>query len=278
MRFILRLLFILCVVMVVSFPVFVFAQVTLSYQLPGTVTPTLANPCTTVINFYYFALFISGILAFGAIAWGGIKYSISVGNPSGQSEGIDWIEGAVLGILLLAGSYLLLNTINPALVTCQMPSIPNLNTLMSSSGNTVIPGSSNNVVPNANTGQYQSLSDAGFACKAASAQPNGQASCSAAPAMIATLQCIQNQVGAGNFIVTEAMPPTVPHQSQCHNNGCCVDVQAVSGSCADAAALVVAANACGTTAANEYAGCSGGQIYPTTTGNNVHINAAPGCN
>ena len=130
MKFPKKLLLILYAVIAVSLPVFVFAQTVLNFQLPGTQAASLNNPCTTVINFYYFALFISGILAFGAIAWGGIKYSISVGNPSGQSEGIDWIEGAVLGILLLAGSYLLLNTINPALVTCQMPSIAPLNAVL----------------------------------------------------------------------------------------------------------------------------------------------------
>jgi len=99
------------------------SAVDISYQLPGTQAASFSNPCTTVINFYYFALFISGILAFGAIVWGGIKYSISAGNPSGQSEGLDWIKGAILGIILLAGSYFLLNIINPTLVSCQMPTL-----------------------------------------------------------------------------------------------------------------------------------------------------------
>ena len=123
MKFSAKPLFILFAVIAVSLPVFVFAQTTISYQLPGTQAASFSNPCTTVINFYYFALFISGILAFGAIVWGGIKYSISAGNPSGQSEGLDWIKGAILGIILLAGSYFLLNIINPTLVSCQMPTL-----------------------------------------------------------------------------------------------------------------------------------------------------------
>jgi len=118
-----KILLVLFEVIAVSLPVFVFAQTTISYQLPGTQAASFSNPCTTVINFYYFALFISGILAFGAIVWGGIKYSISAGNPSGQSEGLDWIKGAILGIILLAGSYFLLNIINPTLVSCQMPTL-----------------------------------------------------------------------------------------------------------------------------------------------------------
>ena len=57
-------------------------------------------------------------------------------------------------------------------------------------------------------------------CKAAANQPNHQASCDAAPAMVNTLQCIQSQpgIGSGDFIVTEAMPPTVPHESSCHQD------------------------------------------------------------
>ena len=87
---------------------------------------TTGDPCSTVVNFYGFALFISGILAFGAIVYGGIKYAVSAGNPSGQSDGIEWIKGALLGILLLAGAVVLLNIINPSLTKCSLPKISEL--------------------------------------------------------------------------------------------------------------------------------------------------------
>ena len=103
-------------------------SINLSPQAQNAIYQAANNPCTTVINFYMFALLISGILAFGAIVWGGIKYATSAGNPSGQSEGIDWIKGALLGILLLAASYLILNIINPALVHCSMPGLEQLPT------------------------------------------------------------------------------------------------------------------------------------------------------
>jgi hypothetical protein len=119
----------LLVFIIVTFAVTAKAQVTLDYSLPGAqVTSNANNPCTTVINFYYFALFISGILAFGAIVWGGIKYAISAGNPSGQSEGVDWIKGALYGILLLASAYLILNIINPNLTQCSLPGLSPLPT------------------------------------------------------------------------------------------------------------------------------------------------------
>lgn len=91
--------------------------VAINVQVPGAqAVSASANPGGIVANFYSFALLISGILAFGAIVWGGIKYALAAGNPSGQSEGKEWIMGALWGILLLAGAYLLLHTINPALI------------------------------------------------------------------------------------------------------------------------------------------------------------------
>ena len=117
----------LLVFAIIIVPTVVVKAIGINVNIPGAqVSAAAANPCTTVINFYKFALLISGILAFGAIVWGGIKYAVSAGNPSGQSEGKDWIKGALLGILLLAGAYLILNIINPALVHCQMPVIQQL--------------------------------------------------------------------------------------------------------------------------------------------------------
>jgi hypothetical protein len=63
------------------------------------------------------------VLAFGAVVYGGIKYIFAAGNPSGQSEGRDWITGAIWGLLLLAGAYLLLNVINPNLTNLSLPTL-----------------------------------------------------------------------------------------------------------------------------------------------------------
>jgi len=93
-----------------------------------------SNPCTNpaapgcspgnyISGFYSFALMIGGLLAFGAIVFGGVKYMTAVGNPSAQSEGRAWIESALLGLLLLVGAYLILNTINPNLVNLALPSL-----------------------------------------------------------------------------------------------------------------------------------------------------------
>lgn len=81
----------------------------------------VAGPIGFVQQFYNFGLMIGGVLAFGAIVYGGIKYTFAAGNPSGQSEGKEWIKSAILGLLLLALATLILKTINPTLATPKLP-------------------------------------------------------------------------------------------------------------------------------------------------------------
>ncbi len=90
------------------------------------ICPDGSAPGECVNNFYKFALLISGILAFGAIVYGGVKYTFAAGNPSGQSEGKEWVKGALLGLLLLGGAYLILRTINPELVDLSLAELPGL--------------------------------------------------------------------------------------------------------------------------------------------------------
>jgi hypothetical protein len=100
----------------------------------GSAAPTTQTPATFINSFYQFALLLSGILAFGAIIFGGVKYITSAGNPSAQSEGKEWIYSALLGLALLASAYLILNTINPALVQLSLPGLSQVQT-QTQSGN-----------------------------------------------------------------------------------------------------------------------------------------------
>ena len=106
------------------------AVITISPNLPGSLatTPSGASPGAFIKNFYQYALFISGFLAFAAIVYGGIRYTLARGNPSQETEAKAWIWSALLGLLLLAGAYLILFTINPNLVNLSLPSISSLNT------------------------------------------------------------------------------------------------------------------------------------------------------
>ena len=73
-----------------------------------------------VKNFYNYALAAVGVAALGAIIFGGVKYTVSAGNPSSQTDAIFWITGAVWGLVLLLGANLLLRTINPKLIDMKL--------------------------------------------------------------------------------------------------------------------------------------------------------------
>jgi len=80
-------------------------------------------PGEFIRNIYIFFLSISGMLAFFVLIWGGVQRVINAGNPEKIKEADEWIKGALLGLLLLFGAWLLLNTINPNLVELQLPSL-----------------------------------------------------------------------------------------------------------------------------------------------------------
>lgn len=64
-------------------------------------------------NLYKFAVGIAGLLALGMIVAGGVYYTISAGSGDKQKEAKSMITSALLGVALLMGTYLILNTINP---------------------------------------------------------------------------------------------------------------------------------------------------------------------
>ena len=112
-------------------PLFAFAQTVISPAIPGMTGSVTAgtSPGAFIQGFYQFALMIGGVLAFGAIVYGGVLYAASAGNPSKQSEGKEWMKSALLGILLLAGAYLILYTINPNLVNLSLPTLSAVNVM-----------------------------------------------------------------------------------------------------------------------------------------------------
>ena len=98
-------------------------QIVISSNLPG-VNATSTGPGGFVANFYQFALWIAGLLAFAVIIYGGVKYMASGGNPSAQSDAKEWIEAALIGLLLLVGAYFILKVINPQLLNLNSPTPP----------------------------------------------------------------------------------------------------------------------------------------------------------
>jgi hypothetical protein len=100
--------------------VFAAASATLTYPA-FTQAP---SPADMVGQIYTYALSIAGALAIIRVVYGGIIYMISAGNTSKQSDARDIITSAIWGLVLLAGAYLLLNTINPEIVQLKNPSLP----------------------------------------------------------------------------------------------------------------------------------------------------------
>jgi hypothetical protein len=112
------------------------AQVQIQTTLPNQSSSVTAGqaPGAFVNAFFVYALSIAGIIAFGIIIYGGVKYMISAGNPSGQGDAKEWIMAAIMGILLLAGAYLLLYVINPALVNLALPNLGSVGTGVATGG------------------------------------------------------------------------------------------------------------------------------------------------
>ncbi|MDO8504790.1 MAG: pilin, partial [Candidatus Liptonbacteria bacterium] len=94
--------------------------------LPGPYDLSTTGPVGAIGNIYYFAIGLGGLLAFIAITYAGIKWMLARGNPSGISDAKDQIVQALLGLVLLFGAYIILNTINPALTVLSIPGLTEL--------------------------------------------------------------------------------------------------------------------------------------------------------
>jgi hypothetical protein len=128
-------------------PALASASATINVNLPGASSAT--SPGGWVESFYQFALMIAGVLAFGVIIYGGIRYMTSVGNPSGEEEAKQWIWAALTGVLLLAGAYIILNVINPQLLNLTLPKLSAISTTASvASPSTAAPSTSACAAPN----------------------------------------------------------------------------------------------------------------------------------
>lgn len=102
---------------------FVFAlQPELQYpQVQGAEPPTTSKQLPQFIKYLFnLSLIIAGLIAFGALVYGGIMYVTSAGNPGALGEARTQIFAALIGIAVLFGSYILLTTINPQLIVLQI--------------------------------------------------------------------------------------------------------------------------------------------------------------
>jgi hypothetical protein len=86
-------------------------------------TPTTPLPLL-VQYFYEWGIALGGLAAFISLVIGGFQYLTSMGEPARLAEAKDRIRSAFFGLILLLGSWLILNTINPQLTTLRLPPQP----------------------------------------------------------------------------------------------------------------------------------------------------------
>ncbi|MDP2864561.1 MAG: pilin, partial [bacterium] len=72
---------------------------------------------------FTFSVAIAGLVAFGALIYGGFRYITSAGAPTAQTEARDQIFAGVIGLVILLSSYLILTTINPQLTLLKSPKL-----------------------------------------------------------------------------------------------------------------------------------------------------------
>lgn len=89
--------------------------------------PSEQTPAGYIARLYTFSLMIAGLLAFASIVYGSVKYILSAGIVSMQTEAKEQITQAIFGLVLLLGAFIILYTINPNLVNLRNPSLEVIN-------------------------------------------------------------------------------------------------------------------------------------------------------
>lgn len=133
-------IFLICSISIFIFNVFIFVaaakQVEFKPQITIPVSGThFTKGVTTTVpvgsnllglyisDLYHFSIGLAGILAVLMIAYGGVVWTFSGGESSKISHAKEIIIGAVTGLVLALGSYLILNTINPKLTILSLDSL-----------------------------------------------------------------------------------------------------------------------------------------------------------
>ncbi len=100
-------------------------QLEVTYPEIGGITPT-----TTTISLpqyvkyiFNFSIGISILITIAVLIYAGFRYLTSAGSATAMADAKERIGAAILGLLVILGSYLILTTINPQLVFLNLPEI-----------------------------------------------------------------------------------------------------------------------------------------------------------
>jgi len=120
--------------------IFIFTLPTVSQAAPAEFTPQVeipgfkfnskANDTSNIAELikaiYIYAIGIVGILAAVVLMIGGVMWIIAGGNATAIGEAKAWIGASLTGLVLALSSYLILATVNPALVDFKPSGIRNV--------------------------------------------------------------------------------------------------------------------------------------------------------
>lgn len=91
-------------------------------EIEGYKPEQVTTPIPEYVKYIYnFLIWISGLIAFVVLVYAGFQYFTSAGSPERIRDAKDRIGAALLGLLILFGSYLILISINPELVVFHLP-------------------------------------------------------------------------------------------------------------------------------------------------------------
>ena len=72
---------------------------------------------------YTFAIFSGGLLSLLSLVYGGFRFLTSTGNPGMMADAKEQILAGILGLVIIFGSYVFLNEINPELTQLNLPNV-----------------------------------------------------------------------------------------------------------------------------------------------------------
>ncbi|KKQ59768.1 MAG: hypothetical protein US81_C0037G0003 [Parcubacteria group bacterium GW2011_GWE2_38_18] len=94
--------------------------------------------------FYKYAIGAVGILATIVMMFGGVLWITAMGSPERITDAKAWITASLTGLFLALTSYLMLATINPALVNLNTPGVANVKDSATKSGGFICDNKSEN--------------------------------------------------------------------------------------------------------------------------------------
>lgn len=112
------MLLVISAFLLVAQPVFGQRELEVQYPEFGGITPVTIETALPDFVVYIFSFFvgISGLIALGSLVYGGVRYVMSVGNPTALGDAQSQMLAGFLGVIIILGAYLIAQNINPQLV------------------------------------------------------------------------------------------------------------------------------------------------------------------